>query len=270
MSKAAKSSCVATRQSKRKSDNAGQWANIKNNKKTKIDNAPTLEQALQCPSLLQGDHLLKSPCQSAQSFDLDANLDFNSDNFLWSTQDVSPQNQNLSFLPVKSKDIDEMMLNNPAFNSAAARPPTNATQQHLYAATSGYYSGHYPYGGRNAYYGDWRSGAPSIPSLGSNNAKSVTVDEFSKRLKDVEKSLMADVQLGEVTDQVLKLHLWQKWAKNIAQRPVQLQNESTLETNAASKATASAHAGTQGGTNADATTQVKIKMETPGTPGITP
>jgi len=55
------------------------------------------------------------------------------------------------------------------------------------------------------------------------------VDEFSKRLKDMEAQLTSDIEGSKSTDQVLKLHLLQQWAKGIAQRPLQPSKSSLTE-----------------------------------------
>lgn len=245
------SQAVSPRHSKRK--NAG--GSQENRKKKGPNN--DLQKALECPSLLQGV-FLKSP-----SYEFDESLDLTSENLGSSSFDQSPNN--FSFMPVKSQDIEdmdkfqEMVKWNPAFNSAV-RP-----QQHIPCPSNGHYHEQYAryhphaYGGR---YGDWFRTAPSIPQLTTSEQKKndaenqqeiLNVNDFSKRLSDMEDRLLADIHGSSSFDQALKLHLLRNWASALAQRPLQPREEPAL----AQEANAT-------------TTQVKIKMESPGTPNITP
>jgi len=246
------SQAVHPRQSKRKNAGGGQ----DNRKKKAPNKAP--EKTLKCPSLLQGV-FLKSP-----SYELDASLDITSENLGPSSFDHSP---NFSFMPVKSEDIEdmdkfqEMVKWNPAFNSAARPHPHNPS------ATNGYYDGQYAryhpytYGGRNGYYGDCLRTAPSTPQLTTSEQKTsdgddqeiLNVNEFSKKLSDMEARIMADIHGSSRVDQALKLHLFKNWASALAQRPLQPREEPAFAQEAN-----------------DITTQVKAKMEPPGTPNITP
>ena len=207
-----------SRQSKRKKSINSSHEN-NNHKKSKIDT----EGSVQCPSLMKAD-LLKSPPELSSFESIDHGLNFNSDN-LFDTN-VSQVDNNFSFMPVQAE-----LMNNPAFNVAVA--PSNP----MY----GYYYGQYahaasygppPLFGSNSYpIGDWESSTepPSIPELDWPKAtiddtkmtSIMSVDDFSKRLKDIELSLTADVEGSVSTDQAIKLHLLQKWAKGIAQKPLQ-------------------------------------------------
>ena len=168
-------------------------------------------------------------------------------------------------MPVQSKDIDEIN---------AARDQKSAYNQ--YPATHGYDYGpyaygrySYPYWSWNAHYGTWSRAAPSIPSLSQGEYGGV--QNFSKRLKDLEDKLREEINCANRTDQPLKLKLLQNWAKGIAQKPLQHKKRPTLEPQKA--ATASLTTGmSPAGTQVAASTQVmvKVKVESPGTPSITP
>ena len=209
-----------SRQSKRKKSSSSSQEN-NNRKKSKTDTEGSLDD--QCPSLMKAD-LLKSPPELSSFESIDHGLNFNSDN-LFDTN-VSQVDNNFSFMPVQAE-----LMNNPAFNVAVA--PSNP----MY----GYYYGQYahaasygppPLFGSNSYpLGDWESSTapPSIPELDWPKAtiddtkmtSIMSVDDFSNRLKDIELSLTADVEGSVSTDQAIKLHLLQKWAKDIAQKPLQ-------------------------------------------------
>lgn len=231
---------VGTRKSKRKKSQAvstfHQDDEESDRKKMKIATTTTssLEQS---SSLMQGD-LLKSPNNSFDTTTnnnnhMNASLDFTGNIFDTTTS------TNTTFMPVQN---EVMMMNNPAFNSAAAAGVVPGYYGQ-YAAAASHAAANcitYPppiFGGVStaAYPGGdyWASRAPSIPELASSfewqqlqqpGAASTTissVDEFSKRLKDMEAQLTSDIEGSKSTDQVLKLHLLQQWAKGIAQKPLQ-------------------------------------------------
>ena len=229
----ANTTAVATRQSKRKAS-----LDIDNNATKKKSRVVSSVGSFppQCPSLMQGE-LLKSPCQTQMSFDdqLVSNLDLTSNN-LFDTTSSFPQNNNqiynnFSFMPSDETSDRMMLMNNPGFNSAAGM-------------NGGYYFGQYAFP-PHAWAAAARSVPPSIPELTSSfdwqhqqqhqqqqgKASILSVDNFSKRLKDMEVSLTNDIEGSTSTDQVLKLHLLQNWAKGIAQRPLQPQ-QPELETKA--------------------------------------
>jgi len=241
---------VGTRKSKRKKSQANstfhQDDEESDRKKTKITTTTTssLEQS---SSLMQGD-LLKSPNNSFDNTNnnnnMNASLDFTGNIFDTTTT------TNTTFMPVQN---EVMMMNNPAFNSAAAAGVVPGYYGQYAAAAASHHAAAncitYPppiFGGsRSAAYpgGDyWASSrAPSIPELASSfewqqlqqpGVASTTissVDEFSKRLKDMEAQLTSDIEGSKSTDQVLKLHLLQQWAKGIAQRPLQPSKSSLTE-----------------------------------------
>ena len=194
---------VATRKSKRKSSEGDQGGSKKN--KVAATNMDP------CPSLLEGA-LLKSPCQSQMSFEeFDDNLTFTSSNIF----DIKGT---ASFLPAAQSNVGgDMFLNNPAFNSAAARPYA--------AASSGYARYPPPAHSGGCYYGDWTRTAPSIPQLTSSeqNKSAMSVNDFSRRLREVETSITADIHASTSFEQEFKLHLLQNWAKGIAQKPLKPQ-----------------------------------------------
>jgi len=230
---------VGTRKSKRKKSQAvstfHQDDEESDRKKMKITTTTTssLEQS---SSLMQGD-LLKSPNNSfdnttTNNNNMNDNLDFTGNIFDTTTA-------NTTFMPLQN---EVMMMNNPAFNSAAAAGVVPGYYGQYAAAAASHHAAAsciaYPppiFGGVStaAYPGGgyWASRAPSIPELASSfewqqqpGAASTTissVDEFSKRLKDMEAQLTSDVEGSKSTDQVLKLHLLQQWAKGIAQKPLQ-------------------------------------------------
>lgn len=241
---------VGTRKSKRKKSQAAstfhQDDEENDRKKMKITTS-SLEQS---SSLMKGD-LLKSPNNSFDTTNnnnnhMNANLDFTGNIFDTTTT------TNTTFMPVQN---EVMMMNNPAFNSAAAAGVVPGYYGQYAAAAASHHAAAncitYPppiFGGgsRSAAYpsGDYwtmSSRAPSIPELASSfewqqlqqpGAASTTissVDEFSKRLKDVEAQLTSDVEGSKSTDQVLKLHLLQQWAKGIAQKPLQPSKSSLAE-----------------------------------------
>jgi hypothetical protein len=199
---------------------------------------------MRSPGLLQGD-LLSSPCHSQLSMNLDADLDFNSTN-LFDTN-ATPIDHNFSFMPIRgteSRSIEDMMLNNAAFNSAVAGHSTS----------SGY---HGQYARAQAYSGDWTAQSHSPPE------ENPTVDatDFSKRLLKVEGDLWAEVHGSKSTaDQILRLQLLQNWAKGIATTPLQPRKEPAPE---AAEASTTTHP------DADSS-QITIKIESPETPNITP
>jgi hypothetical protein len=218
---------------------------------------------MRSPGLLRGD-LLSSPCPSQLSINLDADLDFNSNN-LFDTY-ATPVDQHFSFMPIRGTEnhgIDDIMSNNPAFNSAVAK----------HSPSSGYHgqNAHVTYpnvqGGRNVHGGDW--GKPTSQAT-----------DFLKKLTEVEDDLLADVHRSSTVEQNLKLQLLHNWAKVIAQRPLQPRKEPALE---AGEARAIAHKSLQPRkepaleadeaiptTQSNASSHATIKMESPGTPSITP
>ena len=225
----ANTTAVATRQSKRKASLDIIDNNATKKKSRVVSSVGSFPP--QCPSLMQGE-LLKSPCQTQMSFDdqLVSNLDLTSNN-LFDTTSSFPQNNNqnynnFSFMPSDETSDRMMLMNNPGFNSAAGM-------------NGSYYFGQYAFP-PHAWAAAARSVPPSIPELTSSfdwqhqqqqgKASILSVDNFSKRLKDMEVSLTNDIEGSTSTDQVLKLHLLQNWAKGIAQRPLQPQPE--LETKA--------------------------------------
>ena len=241
---------VGTRKSKRKKSQANSTfhQDDEENDRKKMKITATTSSLEQSSSLMQGD-LLKSPNNSFDTTNnnnnhMNANLDFTGNIFDTTTT-------NTTFMPVQN---EVMMMNNPAFNSAAAAGVVPGYYGQYAAAAASHHAAAncitYPPpifgGGSSAAYpgGDYwtmSSRAPSIPELASSfewqqqqqpGAASTTissVDEFSKRLKDMEAQLTSDIEGSKSTDQVLKLHLLQQWAKGIAQRPLQPNKSSLTE-----------------------------------------
>ena len=210
-------------------------------KKRQARKVATAGTIMRSPGLLEGD-LLSSPCHSHLSITLDNDLDFNSTNLF---DDTTPIDQSFSFMPIRgteSHSMDNMMLYNAAFNSAVARHSTG-------------YQGQYAHT-RNAHGCDWTVHTYSPPK---EKPPSYATD-FSKRLMKAEDDLLAEVHGSKSTaDQILKLQLLQNWAKGIAQRPLQPRKEPAREAGEASTTT-----------HPNIGSQATIKMESPGTPNITP
>ncbi len=210
-------------------------------KKRQARKVATAGTIMRSPGLLEGD-LLSSPCHSHLSITLDNDLDFNSTNLF---DDTTPIDQSFSFMPIRgteSHSMDNMMLYNAAFNSAVARHSTG-------------YQGQYAHT-RNAHGCDWTVHTYSPPK---EKPPSYATD-FSKRLMKAEDDLLAEVHGSKSTaDQILKLQLLQNWAKGIALRPLQPRKEPALEAGEASTTT-----------HPNIGSQATIKMESPGTPNITP
>lgn len=232
-----------TRQSKR---NNALKSNTHLNKKSKVSETKTAA-VTKCPSQ---DNVTQAP---GSSFDLDPNLKYNS----WDT--ASSTNQGLSFMPVKSEDMNDIVWNNPAFNSMALRPLPKDAHKPAYTGAIGASSYHWQFSSYG--YGNWAKTAQSIhripsktssketsrdgkkekttkstsiPNLTSSETSSeqkasktekteeatlMDLQEFSSKLKSMEEALYADVREGESDEQVQKLQLLQKWAKGIAQKP---------------------------------------------------
>jgi hypothetical protein len=217
-------------------------------KKRQVRKVATAGTIMRSPGLLEGD-LLSSPCHSQLSINLDTDLDFNSTNLF---DDTTPIDQNFSFMPIRgaeSHSMEDMMLYNAAFNSAVARHSTGYQGQYAHTL-------HPNVQGRNAHGGDWTVHTHSPPK---EKPPSYATD-FSKRLMKAEDDLLAEVHGSKSTaDQILKLQLLQNWAKGIAHGPLQPRKEPALESGEASTTT-----------RPDTGMQETIKMESPGTPNITP
>jgi hypothetical protein len=215
-------------------------------KKRQARKVVTASTVMRSPGLLEGE-LLESPCHSQLSINLDTDLDFNSTNLF---DAATPIDQNFSFMPIRGADshsMEDMMLHNAAFNSAVAGPSTSSGYHGQYDHTM------YPnVQGRNAHCGDLTVHAHSPPKKKSTSHAT----DFSKQLMKVEDDLLAEVHGSKSTaDQILKLQLLQNWATGIAQRPLQPRKEPALQVREASTTTGS---------------QATVKMESPGTPNITP
>ena len=236
---------------------------------------------MRSPGLLRGD-LLGSPCPSQLSINLDADLDFNSNN-LFDTY-ATPVDQNFSFMPIRGIEnhgIDDIMSNSAAFNSSVAKqsPGTGYHGQNAHAT--------YPHvhGSRKAHGGDWEK-----PTLQAT--------DFSNRLTEVENDLLADVHSSSTVEQNLKLQLLHNWAKVIAQMPLQPRKQPALEAKVIAQGPLQSRyepvleAGeariiaqrtlrprkepaleadeASSTTQSNAGSHATIKMESPGTPSITP
>jgi hypothetical protein len=258
-----KSLGVPSRRPKRKANTDGK---VTRKKKSKL---AAVGSEMKHASAFHGS-VLPSPCFSHLSIDLDGHFDFESDmlgtkrtptpiNRMSATKGT-PGNNNFSFIPVQeghsSYGIENMMLNNPAFNSAVAKSPANfaaskspSNFQHHYAASHGYYYGQYAYAtyppyppypphGVNAYYRDWLRAAPPIPQAPpSSDQKARFEDEesgllkvadFTQKLQDLEESLLTDIRKSNSADQVVKLQVLQSWAKGVWSKPLQPQPENAI------------------------------------------
>ncbi|KAL3811186.1 hypothetical protein ACHAXA_002750 [Cyclostephanos tholiformis] len=211
-------------------------------KKRQARKVASAETVMRSPGLLRGD-LLSSPCHSQLSINLDADLDFNSTNLFdaYST----PVDQHFSFMPIRGTEnhsIEDLMSNNAAFINAVAKHSTSSG----YLGRNAHAMYPYAQGGRNAHDDDWEKPTSQVT-------------EFSKKLTKVEDDLLADVHRSSTVEQTLKLQLLQSWAKVIAQRPLQSRRVPALE---AAEASSTIHS--------NAGSQKKVKMESPGTPTISP
>ena len=161
------------RQSKR---NNALKSNTHLNKKSKVSETKTAA-VTKCPSQ---DVVTQAP---SSSFDLDPNLKYNS----WDT--ASSTNQGLSFMPVKSEDMNDTVWNNPAFNSMALRPPPKDAHKPAYTGAIGALSYHGQFGSYG--YGNVAKSAQSIhriPSKASSKQKSRDGKKEEKKKKTTPKS----------------------------------------------------------------------------------
>lgn len=274
---------VPSRQPKRKANADGK---VTRKKKTKL---AAVGSEMKHASAFHGA-VLPSPCFSHLSIDLDGHFDFESDMLgtkgtptpinRMSAAKGTPGTNNFSFIPVQeghsSYGIENMMLNNPAFNSAVAKSPANfaaakspSNVQHHYAASNGCYYGQYAYAiyppypphGVNAYYRDWLRAAPPIPPQAppSSDQKArvegeasglLKVADFTQKLKDLEESLLTDIRKSSSADQVIKLQVLQSWAKGVWSKPLQPQPENAT-------GVAKVSAVTQSNTNLQVVIEVK-------------
>lgn len=213
--------------------------------------------------------IFPSPCLSHLSINLGGKIDFDDDflgikgtpiNLMPGAKKCTPigppmnqvlvannklsGNNAFSFIPVEevrsAYGIENMMLNNPAFNSVVAKSSANF-QKH-YVANSGYnygphfqarYKPHPPCGG-NTSCSEWAKADPPIPQPPTSNQTArvdskgtglLKVVDFSQKLKDLEESLLTDIRNSDKANQMVKLQVLQSWAKGVVNKPLQPQTD---------------------------------------------
>lgn len=175
--------------------------------------------------VLTAESLGASPAQNmwksphTNSFELDSNLDFHSEN-IFDAEGATPTGHSFSpFVPIRSTDLEE-------------RP------EQRQAALSDCYDGHYvghlsrACGESQGHIGYVAMDAPPLPprhtSTGERRAdggKGVSVlnmTDFAQKLCNVRGDLARDVRGSTGADRVFKLHLLQSWAKGVSEKPLQL------------------------------------------------